>query len=51
MNDKLPENARYVAIIKPDDEDLRTFFQLIKKQLQDYPDRPLVAIVLREMPE
>jgi len=47
----LPDNARYAAIINPDETDLKGFFDLMRRQLREYPDRPLVAIIYRKMPE
>lgn len=50
-NPALPDNARYVAVIGPDETDLKEFFDLMRKQLREYPDRPLVAIIYRKMPD
>ena len=44
---KLPENARYLAVVKPDETDLRIFFDQIKQQMKEHPDRPVVAIIYR----
>jgi len=51
MTDKLPDNARYIVMIKPeDDEDLQTLFNEVKRALRDYPDRPVIAIIHRKDP-